>query len=122
MSKVALDARADAALPPAPGYADFAEFSRDTIEAALSSNAALGVGLEAIGQELAHYARATFVNAGETARGLLAARTLEDVVRLQTDFAQRSFAGFVERSAKLSELGYALFGAGVGAWDARTKR
>lgn len=122
MSKDAPDARADAALPPAaPGHADFVELSRDTIEAALSSNAALSVGLEAIGQELAHYARAVCESAGETARGLLAARTLEDVVRLQTDFAKRSFAGFVERSTKLSELGYALVGASVGAWDGRAK-
>ncbi len=54
-------------------------------------------------------------------RGLLGARTLEDVVRLQTDFAKRSFEGFVERSAKLSELGCSLFGASAGAWGARAK-
>ena len=120
MAKVALDLRADAALPAAPRYADFVEFSRDTIEA-LSSNAALSAGLEAIGEELAHHVCASCASAGETARGLLAARTLEHVVRLQTDFAGRSVARFVARSTKLSEIGCALLGTSMGAWIACAK-
>ena len=87
----------------------------------MNSNAALGAGLEAIGEEVAQYARATFESAGQTARSLIGARTLGDVVQLQTDFAKRSFEGFVERSAKLSELGCSLFDASVGAWAARAK-
>lgn len=121
MAKVSPDARADAALPPGQSYANLVEFGRDTVEAAMNSNAALSVALEAIGQEAAEYAHTAFENAGATARALLGARTLEDVVRLQTDFAKRSFEGFVERSAKLSELGYAFVGASVGAWSARAK-
>ena len=120
MAKILPESRANALLPSA-SYADFAEFGRETIEAAMSSNVVLGAGLEAIGQEVAQYARTAFESAGETARGLLGARTLEDVVRLQTDFAKRSFEGFVERSAKLSELGCSLFGASAGAWGARAK-
>ena len=116
MAKASPDHCADAALPLAPSYAEFVEFGRETIEAAMSSNAALSAGLEVIGQEVAQYARTTFESAGEAARGLLGARTFEDVVRLQTDFAKRSFEGFVERSAKLSELGCSLVSASVGAW------
>ena len=121
MAKVAPDLRTDAALPPAPGYAGFVEFGREAIEAAMNSNAALSAGLEAIGQEAAHYARSAFASAGETARGLLAARTFEDVVRLQTEFAKHSFEGLVAGSTKLSELGCTLLGASVGAWGARAK-
>ena len=121
MTKVPAHPRADAVLPPTPNYADLVEFGRDAIEAAVGSNAALSAGLGAVGQEVAQYARSTFETAGETARGLLSARTFEDVVRLQTDFAKRSFEGFVEGSAKLSELGFSLIGASVGAWGARAK-
>ena len=121
MAKVSSETRADALLPAAPCNADFVEFGRDTIEAAMVSNAALNAGLEAIGQEVAQYARKTFESAGETARGLLGARTFEDVVRLQSDFAKRSCEGFVERSATLSELGRTLIGASVGAWGARAR-
>lgn len=121
MAQVSPDHRADAALPPAPRYADFVEFGRDTLAAAMSSNAALSAGLDAIGQEVAQYSRTAFESAAQAARGLLGARTFEDVVRLQTDFAKRSFEGFVERSAKLSELGCSLLGASVGAFGARAK-
>lgn len=106
---------------PALSYSEFTDFGRDTIAAAVKSNAALSAGLEAIGQEVALYTRAAFESAGETARGLLGARTFEDLVRLQTDFAKRSFDGLIERSAKLSELGCSLFGASVGAWADRAK-
>ncbi len=111
----------DAVLLSAPGYADFVKFSRETIAAVMNSNTALGAGLEAIGEEVAQYSRATFESAGQTARSLIGARTLDDVVRLQTDFAKRSLEGFVERSVKLSELGWSLFGASMGAWTVRAK-
>jgi hypothetical protein len=89
-----------AELAPAPAYAEL---------------------VEAIGAEVAQYSRETFESAGQTARGLISACTLEDVVRLQTDFAKRSFEGFLARSTKLSELGCTLLGASVGAWAARAK-
>jgi hypothetical protein len=85
-----------AAVPPAPAYSDL---------------------VEAIGEEVAQYSRATFESAGQTARGLIGARTLEDVVRLQTAFAQRAIDGFIACGVKLSELGCAL----VGAWAAQAK-
>jgi hypothetical protein len=118
MPKVAIHAQAIAALPR-PSLADSVEFGRDIIEAAMSANAALNAALEAISKEVAQYGRRAFENAGTTTRGLLAARTLEDVVRSQTGFAEHSLAGFVECSAKLPELGSALVGASVGAWVAQ---
>jgi hypothetical protein len=121
MAKTITTLRPDAAPLSAPAYADFVEFGRETIAAVMNSNAALSAGLEAIGKEVAQYSRATFESAGQTARSLIGARTFEDVVRLQTDFAKRNFEGFIERSAKLSELGCSLFGASVGAWTARAK-
>jgi hypothetical protein len=88
MAKATTTLGPDAALlPSAPGYADFVEFGRETIAMAINSNASLGAGLEAIGEEVAQYSRATFESAGQTARSLIGARTLDDVVRLQTDFA-----------------------------------
>jgi hypothetical protein len=118
-------ASAKPALPetavPVPGYAEFTDIGREAIAAAMSSSAAVSAGLEAIGREVAQYAQTAFENAGETARSLLGARTFEDVVRLQTDYAKRSYEGLLARSAKLSELGCSLFGASVGAWGERAK-
>jgi hypothetical protein len=111
-----------AAKPSLPVVADFAGFGRDAIATAMNSNAALNAGLEAIGQEVAAYARTTFESAGEVARELLGARTFEDVARLQTDFVKRSLDGFIERTAKLSELGCSLVGGSVSAWGDRATK
>jgi hypothetical protein len=114
--------RQDSAAPPvAIGDAAMTDLGRDSIAAATYSNAAFSAGLEAMGREIARSGRLAFESAGATARGLLDARTLEDVTRLQTDFANRSFTDFVEHAAKLSELGYSLWAASVAAWAQRAK-
>ena len=111
------------AIPPVPGlpYEELTAFGRDTIEAATKSNAAFSAGCEAIGQDVMAYTRTTIEQTSETARALLAARTFEDVVRLQTDLAKRSFEGLVSGSAKLSELGTTLASATLAPWSGRVE-
>src|SRR6266851_3226500 len=70
-----------------------------------TADAALTDGLEAIGKEVMGYARNSFENAAETATALLGAKTFEDVVQLNTDFAKASFERMIEGSTKLSEMG-----------------
>jgi len=106
---------------PGVSYADLASFGRENIEAAVKSNAALSAGIEAIGQEFMAYARTALKSASETAHGLLGARTLEDVVRLQTDLAKRNFDGLVAGSVKLSELGASLAGEAFAPWEGRVE-
>jgi len=86
-------------------YAELAAFGRDNLDAAAKANAALTQGLESIGQELMACARAALMSATETARGLLGAKTLEDVVKLQTEFAKRNLDGLMSGTVKLSEIG-----------------
>ena len=117
MPEVAPDMRTDTARPPVPSYADVVEFGRDAIDAALNVASALSVWLEAIGLEVGRYVRA----AESTGESVLGARSFEDVAPLRTEFAKRSFADFLERSATLSELGCSLIGASVGAWAPRAK-
>jgi phasin family protein len=104
---------------PGLSYADLASFSRENIEAAVKANAALSAGIEAFGQEVMVYARAALKTASETAHGLLSARTLEDVVRLQTDLAKRNFDGLVAGSVKLSEISVSLASEALAPWEGR---
>ena len=87
------------------GYEDLANLGRENLAAVLRANAALTEGLEAISKEVMGYARNSFEDAAETATALLAAKTFEDVVQLNSDFAKASFERIVERSTKLSEIG-----------------
>ena len=87
------------------GYEELADLGRENFAAVLRANAALTEGLEAIGKEVMGYARSSLENAAEAATALLAAKTFEDVVQLNTDFAKASLERMIERSTKLSEMG-----------------
>lgn len=104
-----------------PSLSELAAFGRDNIEAAVKANAALSAGIEAIGQEVIVCARTALQSASETARGLLGAKTLEDVVKLQTDLAKRQFEGIVAGSVKLSELGVSLANEAFAPWEGRVE-
>ncbi len=67
------------------------------------------------------YARTALQSASETARGLLGAKTLEDVVKIQTDLAKRQFEGMVAGSVKLSELGVSLASEAFAPWEGRVE-
>ena len=100
-------AAATAALPAAglfAGYEELADLGRENFAAVLRANAALTEGMEAIGNEVMGYARTSLENAAEVATALLAAKTLEDLVQLNGDFAKASFERMVARSTKLSEM------------------
>jgi len=106
---------------PALTYAEFATFGRENIAAAVKTNAALSAGIEALGQEVMVYARSALQNASETARGLLGAKTLEDVVRLQSDLAKRNLDGLIAGSLKLSELGVTVASEAMAPWEGRVE-
>jgi phasin family protein len=113
-----------AAMPafPAPlSYTELAAIGRDNIEAAVKANAALSAGIEAIGQEFMACARTALQSASETARGLLGAKTLEDVVKLNTDFAKRNLEGLMAGSVKLSELGCSVATEAFAPWEGRVE-
>lgn len=86
------------------GYEELADLGRENFAALLRANAALTEGLEAIGKEVIGYARSSFERYAETAAALLGAKTLEDVVQVNTDFAKGYLERFIERSQKLSEM------------------
>ncbi len=104
---------------PSLDYAEFASFGRENIEAVVKTNAVLSAGIEALGQEVMVYARSALQSASETARSLLGAKTLEDVVKLQTDLAKRNFEDMVAGSVKLSELGVSMASEAFAPWEGR---
>lgn len=111
------DASPVAQLSPQLSYAGLAATAREQIDALVQANVALNEGIEAIGREVMSHARAALEAASATARGLLGARTLEDVVRLQADLAKRNFDEMLAGSMKLSELGCALATEAFAPWS-----
>lgn len=100
---------ATAAPARAHGYYDeFAMLSCENFDAVIKANAAWAAGIEAIASEAVGCARQTLAVSGATTMELLAARTLDRVVAIQTDLAKAALEALVERTARLSELGIAL--------------
>lgn len=85
-----------------------ADLSRDNLAAMTKANLALSEGLQAIGHEILAYATSTLESASQTATALLGAKTLDEVIQLNSDLAKSALGTMVERSAKLSEMGVAL--------------
>jgi phasin family protein len=102
---VVMEADGEAAAVLFAGYEQWTDVGRENFTAVLRANAALSEGLEAMGKEVIQYARRSFEQAAETATALLGAKTFEDVVQLNTQFAKANIEGLIERSARLSEMG-----------------
>lgn len=100
---------ATTAAAPARGYYDeLAALSRENFDAVLKANAAWADGVEAIASEAVGCARQTLAVTGAATMDLLAARTLDRVIEIQTGLAKTALEALVERTARLSELGIAL--------------
>jgi hypothetical protein len=84
--------------------AALADLGRENAAALAKSNLALSEGLQAIGEEVLGYARLSFESASKTAKALLGAKTLDEVIKLNSDLARTSFETMMARSARLSEM------------------
>ena len=82
---------------PAHEFSGFQETESSLQQTALS-------GYEAINADVLAYSKSTFEDSVAAAKAVLAAKTLKEVVDLQTDFAKTAFEGYLHQSSKLGEL------------------
>lgn len=87
---------------------ELAAIHRENMSAAMKAGEALSEGIDAIGKELVGYARTDIEQANHAATALLGAKTLEEVVQLNTDIARTGLELLLKRSAKLSEMGLSV--------------
>jgi phasin family protein len=86
------------------GYGDFATLGKGHFEAVVKANTALAKGAEEISKELVGYARTSLEQAASATKALFGAKTLQDVIALNSDYAKTSINEFLANSAKLSDL------------------
>jgi phasin family protein len=71
----------------------------------VAANAALSQAMERMSLELVNLTRATVESAAATGAGMVDAKSLEDVVALQYEFAKGCMERLIVGGARLSELG-----------------
>jgi phasin family protein len=86
------------------GYGDFAAFQKEGFEALVKAGEILARGAEALGKEYFAFAQDAAEANGEAAKALLAAKSVKEVVELQSEFIRISLDKSVDESGKLSEM------------------
>jgi phasin family protein len=86
------------------GYGEMTDFGKDTVEAFVAASSATAKAVEAINAEVLAFSKTAFEDSVAAAKAVLAAKTLKEVVDLQTEFAKTAFESYVQQSSKLGEM------------------
>jgi hypothetical protein len=82
--------------------------SSGSFEAVVRSWGEVAKGFQAIGAEVIDYSKRAFENATGTFQQLIGAKSPEQMIEIQSQFAQTSFDTYVAQMSKLSELYVAM--------------
>jgi phasin family protein len=77
--------------------------SKKNLEAAVASVTAATKGAEALGAQAMAYSKAAFDNQVSAARSLAGAKSLQEVIELQTAFAKTALETYMAEVGKMSE-------------------
>jgi phasin family protein len=86
------------------GYDDFTALQKNAFDALVRSGEILAKGAEALGKEYFAFAQDSATANSEAAKSLLTARSLQEVVDLQSRIVRVNFDKSVDESGKLSEM------------------
>ncbi len=89
-------------------YGDFATFQTEAFAALVRSGEILAKGAEALSKEYFTYAQHTAEANSEAAKALLAAKSVNEFVQLQSDFFRVSLDKSVDEGSKLSEMSFKI--------------
>jgi hypothetical protein len=90
-------------------FEDAGKFGKEFMDNGLKSLASFSKGVQAIAVESTEYAKKSFENGTSTLEKLVAAKSLEKAIEIQTDYAKSSYEAFVAEATKLSDLYAELF-------------
>lgn len=90
-------------------FEDAGKFGKDIVDNGLKSLASFSKGFQAIAVESTEYVKKSFENGTAAFEKLVAAKSLEKAIEIQTDYARSSYESFVAEATKLSDLYAELF-------------
>ncbi len=86
------------------GYDELAVSGKANMEAWSTASAAYGKGMEAIGGEWMNFAKKMLDSNVQVTKAVLGAKSLNEVMDLQSEFARGSYDGLMAQSTKVGEL------------------
>ncbi len=83
---------------------DFNAHSKKNLEALVASTTAATKGAEALGAQAMAYSKAAFEGNVAAAKSLASAKSIQEVVELQTTFAKSALETYMAQVGKMSEM------------------
>ena len=80
------------------------KFGKDSMDMALGSFGAWSKTTQAIATEVADYTKKSFEGSAAAWEKLVAAKSLDKAMEVQTEYVKSAYEGFVAEATKLSEL------------------
>jgi phasin family protein len=90
------------------GYDQLISFGKDNAEAVIKSATLAGKGLEAINTEVFAYSRLTVEEGVEVTKAVLASKSIQEALEIQTDYVKTAFETYVTEMNKVRELALAV--------------
>lgn len=83
---------------------DFQKLGKDNMDVATKSFAAMTKGVQAMATEAVDYSKKSFEVGSATVEKLVAAKSLDKAIEIQTDFLKTAYEGFVAQATKMGEM------------------
>ncbi|HWL21174.1 MAG TPA: TIGR01841 family phasin [Bradyrhizobium sp.] len=87
------------------GFEDFSAFGKDNFEAMVQANTLFAKGIEDFGKEFLSLTQANLETAATATKAIFSAKSLKEVVELNSELTKSGIEKLVSTSSKLSELG-----------------
>jgi hypothetical protein len=85
-------------------FEDLQKMSKTTFDAAMRSFSTLSKSAEAISTEMADYSKRSFENGTKAMEKLIAVKSLDKAIEVQTEYAKSVYEGYAAQVTKLGEL------------------
>jgi phasin family protein len=85
-------------------YGDINKLGKELVDTGLKSVAAVSKGAQAIATEAGEFSRKSAETGSAVLEKLLASKSLDKVIEVQTDFARSSYESLVAEATRMSEL------------------
>jgi len=83
---------------------DAGKFGKEYFDNGLKSFAALSKGFQAFAVEASDYTKSSVETGSAALEKLLAAKSLDKVIEIQTDYAKGAYESFVAQATKMNEI------------------
>jgi len=85
-------------------FDEFQKFGKEQLEAVSSVAASLAKGFQTIAAETTDYSKKSIESNSAYMEKLLGAKSLDNAIQIQSEYAKSTYEGFVAQATKISEI------------------